>query len=139
MTGIGYNGDALFEATPDGGSITFVNGDPTRSGGLPGAVYISLFGGNGEQWWGDTIDDLPGVVGRTGQLLDGIALSGPNLRRVEESALVDLQWMLDHGVASNVEATAVIEAAKRMRLTVEVEAEGEIQTFVFTENWRAER
>ena len=139
MTGIGYNGDALFEQTPDGGEITFVNGDPTRSGGLPGAVYISLFGGNGEAWWGDTIDDLPGVVGRTGQLLAGLELTGPNLLRIEDSVLVDTQWMLDAGVASSITPTAAIEAAKRFRLTVEVEAFGEVQTFVYTENWRAEQ
>lgn len=146
---VGYRGDALWEAGPDGGDVTFVDGDLARSGGLPGATYISLFGGNdsdgGEQdsrvqWWGNHLEDndTGHIRGRTGTLLLGLPMSGPNLLRIQDAAEADLAWMTQSGVATSVTVEAAIEGAKRLRLTVEVQTGELVETFVFRENWRVE-
>ncbi len=143
-----FKGDALWGACPDGGDVDFVDGEPVRSGGLQAAVYISLMGGNQDddgspesklQWWGNSLEsDTNRVIrGRTGTLIAGIPMSSGNLLRIEQAAQQDLAWMLSVGAATGIAVTAGIEAARRLVLTVDVEAFDTTNTFVFRENWLA--
>lgn len=145
-----YQGDALWGPCPDGGTIEFATGTGTvvRSGGLAGAVYISMTGGNHkdsgdpesrEQWWGNHLEANPDhhVRGRTGTLLAGLPLSGANLNRIVEVVKQDLAWMLSTGVATGVEVAVAIEAARRVVITVEVTTDNTSETFIFRENWVA--
>ena len=143
-----YQGDALFGPCPNGGDIEFVGGDPRRSGGLSGAVYISMFGGNSldagdpdstAQWWGNYLesDTNKRIHGRTGTLVAGIPMAGSNLARIEEAALRDLDWMVTLGVATSVEVSTSIESARDLLITVTVQAQNTELTFVYRENWLA--
>lgn len=141
-----YQGDALWGACPDGGTIEFREGLVVRSGGLAGAVYISMMGGNqldeGDpesllQWWGNHLDtdENVHVRGRTGTLIAGIPMSSGNLARIVEAIESDLAWMITMGVATSIEASAGIEAARRIVLTVVVTAFDRTETFIFRQNW----
>ena len=140
-------GDPVLRQTDDDGDISVVGGIIEMSGGLSNSVYLSLFGGNeddgGEQdstasWWGNADEALPERQYRseTQFLLQGIPASSGNLGRIEEAALRDLQWMLDVSVASSVTAAATIPALNRVKLTINIEANGEESSFEFVENWK---
>ena len=144
-----YQGDALWDACPDGGNIEFrPGGTVVRSGGLRGASYISMFGGNHlddgtpdsrEQWWGNHLESNPDhhIHGRTGTLIAGLAMSSANLVLIAEAAREDHEWMISAGVATSVEVEASIVAARHIRLTVTVKADNVSETFFFQENWIA--
>lgn len=143
-----YQGDARWDLCPDGGNIQIEGGAVIRSGGLPGAVVISLFGGNDQdtgelnsvkQWWGNSLetDENKRIRGRTGAIIPGLAMTGPNLRRIEEAANQDLAWMVTLGVATSVAVVASIVAAEWLHLTVSVEARGVTENFIYRINWLA--
>ena len=143
-----YQGDALFGPCPDGGDIDFLGGNVVRSGGLSGAVYISMMGGNHldagdpasrQQWWENYLeaDQARHIRGRTGTLIAGLPLSSANLGRIVEAANLDLAWLVDTGVATGITVEAEIEAARRILLTVTVEAIDSTEQFQFRENWLA--
>lgn len=145
---LSFEGDALWGPCPDGGNLNFINGEPVRSGGLSGAVYISLVGGNQLddgtpesklQWWGNYLetDANRQFHGRTGTLLAGLPMTSGNLRRVEQAAQDDLQWMLDAGVATEITVAAAIVSNRFIELTIDILAFGRRETFQFRENWTA--
>jgi phage gp46-like protein len=111
----------LFQSN-DGGEITIVNGLTTMSDGLATSVYLSLFGGNSDdsgiqgdnakQWWANFSEPDPSRIYRseTQNLLRSMPLIPSNLRRVEDAALRDLDWMtteLDAGVAASASMPAL--------------------------------
>lgn len=141
-----YQGDALFGPCPDGGDIEFANGAVVRSGGLSGAAYISMFGGNhldtGEpeslqQWWGNHLESDPDkhIRGRTGTLIAGLPMSSGNLARIAEAGNQDLAWMISLGVATETFVEASIRSARFVVLTVTINTLNDSQTFVFQQNW----
>lgn len=142
-----YQGDALFGPCPDGGNIEFAaGGTVVRSGGLQGASYISMMGGNHlddgtpdskEQWWGNHLEEDPDrhIRGRTGTLIAGLPLSSENLNLIVAAAQEDHEWMLSSGVATSVVVEAFIQAARRVLIVVTIEANNVSETFFFQENW----
>lgn len=138
-----YQGDALWGACPDGGDIELRGGNVVRSGGLSGAAYISMFGGNHEddgtpgsfkQWWGNDIEPntLAHIRGRTGTLLAGLPMASGNLGRVIGAVNSDLAWMITAGVVTTIEVAAAIEAARRILITVTFNGDDVTE---FRENW----
>jgi phage gp46-like protein len=141
-----FQGDALWKPCPDGGDITINGGEVVRSGGLPGAVWISLFGGNDDDagdenspqsWWGNLLESDPDwqVRGRTGTLIRGIPLASGNLLRIVRAAEQDLAWMVSTGVATSVFVDATILKARDVEITVVVQALNTSQTFKYVQNW----
>ena len=112
-------------------------------GGLETAVILSLFGGNPEdtgiqgddklQWWGNFSEPDPAKKYRseTGSLLRSLPAVPANLRRLEEAATRDLQWMLDGDIADAVVAQASIPAVNKLQLTIAIEIDNQIFKFVF--------
>lgn len=141
-------GDILLFQTNDDGNINVVNGVVEMTGGFETAAYLSLFGGddeddgrpeNPEKWWGnlDEIDPAFRYVSRTQNLLKGIPSTSANLKRIEDAVKEDLQWFLDKGIASLVEVAVSIPALNRIRIDINIIAEGEESSFSFTLNWKA--
>lgn len=141
-------GDVKLYQTPDGGEIDVRDGLVDMSGGLETAAYLSLFGGNEgddgrdenpHNWWGnlDEIDPARRYRSETQNILQALALSTGNLRRVEDAARRDLAWFTASNVASSVSVAASIPGLNRIKLTVDIEAYGEESRFEFVENWKA--
>ena len=119
--------DVLLRQTNDGGDITITGGLLLMSEGLETAAYLSLFGGNeddpagtdtAQQWWGNLLDVEPERHYRseTQHLVRSLPALPFNLRRIEQAAARDLQWMLDTGIAQSVTVEATIPAANRVRV-----------------------
>lgn len=141
-------GDVLLFQTDDDGEINVVDGIVEMSGGLETAAYLSLFGGNEDDdgrdsnpatWWGNIDEIDPGRQYRseTQHLLQSIPATTGNLRRVEDAAVRDLAWFVQNNVASSVSVVASIPGVNRIKLTIDIEAQGEESSFEFVENWKA--
>lgn len=140
--------DVLLYQTDDNGEITIENGDVALSPGLDTAAYLSLFGGNwkddGSQnnrktWWGNLSETEPPRRYRseTQYLLGTVPAIPRNLRRIEDAAERDLQWLLDESIASSVAVSASLIGLNRVKIEVSIKAEGAESQFNYTENWRA--
>ena len=123
--------DVLLRQSDDGGEITIEAGLVLMSEGLETAAYLSLFGGNEDdpadtdsslQWWGNLLDVEPERRYRseTQFLVRSLPAVPFHLRRIEQAAARDLQWMIDAGVAQSVSIEATIPAVGRVALAVEI-------------------
>ena len=141
-------GDVFLYQTIDDGEIDVENGLIEMSGGLDTAAYLSLFGGNEDDsgsdndpfnWWAnlDEIDPANQYRSETQHLLAGIPATSGNLHRIEDAANRDLKWLLDKKIASLVAVTASIPALNRIKILVNIEAQGIESSFEFVENWKA--
>lgn len=119
--------DVVLRHTNDGGDLTIQSGLLLMSEGLETAAYLSLFGGNeddpagtdtAQQWWGNLLDvELERHYRSETQFLVRSLPAIPfNLRRIEQAAARDLQWMLDTGVAQSLTVEATIPALNRVGL-----------------------
>lgn len=140
--------DVLLFQTNDNGEIEIEGGLVTLTPGLDTAAYLSLFGGNwkddGSQnnrqtWWGNLDETEPSKRYRseTQFLLGTIPAISRNLRRIEDAATRDLQWLLDESIASSLTVSASLIGLNRVKIEVIIRAEGDESQFNYTENWRA--
>ena len=141
-------GDVRLFQTVDGGEVTVIGGVMAMDGGLETSVYLSLFGGNEDDaagadksrtWWGNLSETETARQYRseTQNLIQALAATSGNLRRIEDAADRDLAWMIDEGAASAVTVVATIPGLNRVRILIIVEAVGKTSEFVFVENWKA--
>lgn len=118
------------------------------TGGLPTAVYLSMFGGNYEDdglkdntqsWWGNTQESDPVSTYRseTQFAVESLPAIPANLRRIESAIYRDLQWLLDKKIVSLVTAVASMPALNRIQINITVQAEGDEHHFEYVECWRA--
>jgi hypothetical protein len=144
-----FEGDPLFFETGDGGDLEFREGEPRRSGNLCNASYLSMFGGNVEdtglpddkkQAWINYLSDNPSqhYRGQTQRQLNELPMTSANVPVLEATVVEDHAWMLADGVTTSVAATVTIVGPKRAKISVDIEALGEVQTFVHFANWKAE-
>src|SRR5690349_9962902 len=135
--------DIALHQLDDGGEMDIVNGAPVMDDGIATAVYLSLFGGNEDdsgleadaasQWWGN-VDEPNGARRYRSEvqfLLHALPAVPANLRRVEDAALRDLNWMVDE-LGATLAARATIPALDTIRLQVAVEIDGTKHPFAFT-------
>lgn len=127
----------LYQKDGDGGEIEVVAGQLSLDEGLETAVFLSLFGGNDDdaaidatlakQWWGNVEenDATRRYRSETQYLLNTVALVPANLRRLEDAAALDLEWMTATGLASFVGVEASMPALNTVKLTVKIEIKGQ--------------
>lgn len=141
-------GDVSLFQTDNEGDITVEGGIVTMSGGLETSAYLSLFGGdedddgradNPANWWAniDEVDPAKEYHSETQNLLQALPATTGNLRRIEDAANRDLAWFITDKVASSVNVVAGIPGINRIKLTIDIEANGEESSFEFVENWKA--
>lgn len=124
--------DVLLRQTNDGGEIACENGLVLMSEGLETAAFLSLFGGNeddagddasrAEQWWGnlDEVEPTRTYRSETQHLMRSVPAVPRYLRRFEEAAARDLDWMVATGVAKSVSVVASIPRFERVSLAVTI-------------------
>lgn len=134
--------DVYLYQTTDGGEINVVNGVAELNGGLETSVYLSLFGGNEDDdtWWGNIDEPDPNKQQRseTQHLLQALVLSAANLKRVEDAAGRDLEWMVSSGAATSVSASASIPGLNKIKIAVNVVADDRETQLIYVENWKAD-
>lgn len=135
--------DVLIFQTTDGGDIEIEGGVVTTGGGLASAVYLSLFGGNEQDdgregnpatWWGNVVGQEQ-YRSRTQHLLRSIPAIPANLRRIEDAARKDLNWMMESGAAGAIDVVATQPGLSTVKLVVII---NNSESFEYLENWRAE-
>lgn len=133
-------------------SFETANGDLKTEEGLRTAVIVSLFTDaratvdevfpNTEKrgFWGDALSDIVGDrMGSKLWLLDREKQTNETRVRAEQYALDALQWLIDDGVASKVDASASFPAAKSLLLDIVItRPSGENINYTFDNAWKAE-
>lgn len=130
--------DVLIYQSIDDGEINLDNGVIQLSSGLDSSVYLSLFGG-AEDWWGnvDEGEQVRRYTAKTQGLIETLNPSSANLLRMEDAVSGDLQWMIDEKVASSIEVEVTIPELNKLKIVVNITAEGNESQFEYTENWKA--
>jgi len=143
-----FEGDILLFQTPDGGNISYIDGQPEMTGGFASAAFLSLFGGNerddgtdGNQfsWWGNLLENDRDYkyISETQNLLLGLPITAQSLRRIEQAAERDLEWFLNKNIANSVSVTLSMPDINSINFDITVKAEGREESFSFVLNWRA--
>jgi len=126
--------DVLLFQDTDGGEVRWTNGQAALEGGLSGAAYLSLFGGNEQdagttaterkQWWGNAgeLDESRQYRSRLQHLLRSAPLSSGNLARFEEAAATDLEWMTGAvGLADVIQVDATIPGHNKVNIRIQID------------------
>jgi len=145
-----FNGDLLLIDTPDGGDIEIIDGVFTGDPGIATAVYISLFGGNKDDagkiktnstWWGNTLEgtaEAEFIVSRFQHIITALPLTVKNMQAAEAAALLDLQWIIDQGVADTILAEGRVGERSKFVLTINILKNGDsIFESGFQTSWAA--
>lgn len=141
-------GDVFLYQTVDDGDIIVENGITEMTGSFETMAYLCLFGGNEDDdgrpgnpktYWGnlDEIDPANQYRSETQNLLQALPATSGNLLRVEDAALRDLNVFIEKNIASSVSVLATIPALNRVKIVIDIEANGEESSFEFVENWKA--
>jgi len=106
-------------------------GNPTLTGGLDSAVYLSIFV---EAWWGNRIENLYGSEVEIGGML-----SVRTARDIEEEVRASLAWLLSDGVALSVEVSTEIATKDRLNLYITIEEPNRRRTtYRYGLNWASQ-
>jgi len=97
----------------DGGEFTLEGGDLKQDGTLISALYLSLFTGDA---FYNVFTDYP--TNREFEDALSLPITIQNLRKVETLADNALKWMLDQGIAKNIEVNA--SGNKDEKINVEI-------------------
>lgn len=110
------------------------NGDPKLTGGLDTAVYLSLFT---PPWWGNSISSQAERYTSTIPELYGQPLTNQTRLSVIAAARDSLQWLLDEGIAGEIEIEAEIPKAGNLYVSVTIHETGREAetTLAYGVNW----
>ena len=145
-----FQGELLLIDTPDGGDIQLADDLFINDLTFNTAVYISLFGGNKEDngrvknkytWWGNTLDGVmenEKIVSRFQAIIFSLPMTSKNIQEAETAAELDLQWLIDEGIADIISVTGNATGHNTFNLLVEIKS-GETTIFNNTYSlfWRA--
>jgi phage gp46-like protein len=129
--------DVLIKQTNNEGDIECAGGVVTLTDGFESAVYLSLFGGPSE-WWGNLLETDPArqYDGETEKALKGAPATPANLRKIEQAAQRDLEWLTTTKAANTVSVEASMPGVNKITLLISISAVGLESQFEFTENWK---
>lgn len=144
------DGDVLFLQTDDGGDINMLVIDNSASiemtPGFDTMAYLCLFGGASDDsgrggdpknWWGNIgVEDRDKMLrSETQFLLANLPAVPMNLPTIQDAANRDLAVFLNKKIATSIEVVASIPAAKKIKLSIAIDAQGVLHTLNFVENW----
>lgn len=126
-----YDGDLQLLPQPDGGEITWRNGQPVMDAGLMTAVYISLYTDSG--WWG-------GLAGTVLSALEDGAMSNAVRLEYVEAIRQALAWLVSEGIARSVDVESEIQGPGMLALAITItEPDGTATTYRYRPTWASTR
>lgn len=132
-----YEGDVKLYNTDAGGDIVYTNGQPVMDGGLETAAFISVF--TKEEWWGNEFAIKESEkIGSRFLDLQNESLTSKTVRDAEEAVKDSLEWMLDTGLASNIDVQAFIPQQSRLDVQIKIFRPELAETFEFSANWESQ-
>jgi phage gp46-like protein len=146
-----FEGDIMLIETPDGGDFIMQDGLIMADNNYSTAIYLSIFGGNKDDngviktnktWWGNTLRNMKKnekLVSRFQNVILSMPLTVKNIKNAEAAAVLDLAWMIEDGLADNVEAIGTAKGEKRFHLDIHLSKSGtSIFNYSFDTIWGAE-
>ncbi|MEZ6004713.1 MAG: phage GP46 family protein [Planctomycetota bacterium] len=119
--------DAILLTSDTGGDLALEPGDLVQDRGLQSAVLLSLFtnarddqadpGTDPQGWWGDTDGDEWGSLLWQ---LQRAKLTEELIERARQSAEASLQWLLEDGIASQIDVAAERYELNGLALSVRI-------------------
>jgi len=130
-------GDIYIYLTEDGAEISVINGEPVMDGGFESAVLISLFANeNKDHWMNEYMSENEKMKGNFYSFIKNTAKTLTTMRKAEELAKLDLQWLIDTGAADDVQITIISESPVRINMEVNILANGNtIFNRIYGVNW----
>jgi phage gp46-like protein len=130
-------GDVFIFNTNEGGSIQVINGEPEMDGGMESAVYLSLFGNDGSDFWmNEYLTQSEKLTGSFIGFIIANAKTITTLNKAEEFARNDLQWFLSDGIADKINISISSISRNIINLSVEIQADGEtVFEKIYQINW----
>lgn len=130
-----FAGDVLLSGVDGMGNIVIEDGLVKDCRNFSTAVYLSLFGGNArddagrdnETWWGNLI---PGtkknekLVSSFYAIVSGFPINSNNIKRAARAAKDDLSWMIEEGIADEIDASIHAISIRQVQLTIRVSKSG---------------
>lgn len=137
-----FDGDPRIIADKNGVSLQYQGGQPVMDGGIENAIIISLITATG--WVGNYLfETSQEKIGSDFLSVTKGTLTLSKLAEIGRSAKRALQWMIDAGIASNVDAVAKNPTGSRIETTITVAPVGkDIEEFLVTrnaENWTIQK
>lgn len=128
--------DLLLHPTIEGGEVQLdQNGDFFLTDALLNSAYISAM--TSRDWWGNEIQGIP-FSSRLDEIGKGTLTNQKRLQAID-SLKQALQWMIDDGIASAINVSAVIVSPYRLDVTIEaVRPDGTAATATFEQAWTAQ-
>ena len=120
------------------GEILSENGEPRMEQGLGTAVFISLFSGPTDGYWGNELsnDTDEHYGGEFEQLAESLGATVENALEMQEAILNDLQWMKNKGIAINIDVTSSIQNGDTVFFDLIIERpDVDAEAFRFSNNW----
>lgn len=129
-----YQGDPRVFITNDGSEIVVRDGQPIMDGGFENAVLISLF--TSEPWFANVLfDNLNQRIGSRFERANREPITLSQLNTIANEAELALQWMIDEGIASSVEATTRNPTGKIVETEIDISPLGkDVQTLLIQRN-----
>lgn len=128
--------DLYLSYTDDGVDIVLVNRDARTTSALEVAVFLSLFT---EQSWSDmTASGRERYISRIPSIMRTSTVTNQTRVAIINAAKDALAWMIDDGIATDLEIDATIASARRIDLSVVIiQPKGE-QSLTYGVNWDAQ-
>lgn len=120
------------------GEIFVENGEPKMEQGLGTAVFISLFSGPLNVFWGNQLsnDDDEHYGGEFEELAESLDANPQNALLMQEAIKNDLQWMINKGIATTIEVSSSIEGGDTVNFELTItKPDDDAEEFKFSTAW----
>ena len=119
-------GDIAIYNDDSGGNIQVINGEPVMDGGFESAVYITLFGSDGTNFWmNEYLTESEKIKSEFMGFMEGSPLTLLNINRSQELAQSDLKWFIDEGIADTIDVVVEAVGKNRVNITITIRANHE--------------
>jgi len=145
-----FEGDLLLDLTNDGAEICVKDNLFVCDREFNNAILLSLFGGNSEDdgtvdnnkgWWGNYTKENVferKMTSRFQYASYGRALTSGSAKDAVQAAKLDLAWLIDNGIADNIELAGSIENNKTFSLSITIQKNSnDIYKNTYAFNWEA--
>jgi len=129
-----FQGDPRIVIDEDGADLDFQAGQPVMDRGIENSVLLSLFTESG--WVGNTLAEKPSQK-FGGKFLDAVKqpITATALNDIRNAALSDLNWMLETGLAEEIDISVTNPVSTRLKVLIVVKPpKSDLEVFLLTNN-----
>ena len=129
-----FQGDPRIVIDEDGAELEFQAGQPVMDRGIENSVLLSLF--TSSDWIGNTLVDKP-TQRFGGKFLASVdqPITATALTDIRNAILSDLNWMIETGLAEEIDVSVRNPQANKLKILVVVKPpKSDLEVFLLTNN-----